>query len=352
MSLRKLRERIDRIDDRILELLNQRVKNVLKIISLKEKKKLGIFSAEREASILKRLKKLNQGPLSDADIDSIFNEIFSICRYLRSKIVIAYLGPQGTFTHLAAIKKFGKKAEYIDADSIKDVFDKVEKGESDYGVVPIENSIEGVINYTLDMFLESDLKICSEILMDIKHCLLVGENNKTIRRIYSNQQVFAQCRGWLMKRYPKVELVPTTSTAKAAEIVKQDRLGACIGSRMLASLYGLRIIASGIEDMAQNITRFLVISAQDSLPSGDDKTSILFSVKDRVGALHDALSFFKRYKINLTKIESRPSKKKLWEYYFFADFEGHYQDVNVRKALDDLEKICVFVKVLGSYPKA
>lgn len=350
MQLSKLRKKIDTLDTRLLILLARRIGEVLKINKLKSKNNIETYAAEREEKILSRLKKINQGPLSNEDLDTIFREVFSVCRSLGAVLKVAYLGPAGTFTHLAALKKFGKKSQYIAAASIDEVFENVEKEEVAYGVVPIENSIEGVVNYTLDMFFDSPLKICSEITLNISHALLGNRGNK-IKRLYSNPQVFAQCRKWLLRNAKEVELIPTASTAKAALAAKRDRYGACIGNKILARLYGLRVIASPIEDSSSNITRFLVIGKNDSSPSGKDKTSILCSVKDKVGALHDILFAFKRYKINLTKIESRPSKKKPWEYYFFIDFEGHRDSGKVKKALKELTEQCIFVKILGSYPK-
>jgi len=350
MELKKLRGKIDKIDEKILKLLNQRVQEVIKVGKLKKRKNLAVYSPEREASMLSRLKKLNKGPLGSQDLDNIFREILSVCRSQRTVLEVAYLGPQGTFTHLAAIKKFGKKPKYIPTDSISDVFDKVDAGEAGYGVVPIENSTEGVINYTLDMFFVSSLNICAEVILNISHSLL-GKSTKNIKRVYSNPQVFAQCRKWISRSLKGVELIPASSTAKAALEAKKDRGGACIGNKILADLYGLKILASSIEDSHSNYTRFLIIAKNDSPPSGKDKTSILFSVKDRVGALYDVLSSFKSCGINLTKIESRPSKKKPWEYYFFVDFEGHKSSSSVQRGLKKLEKGCVFVKILGSYPK-
>ncbi|UCC94292.1 MAG: prephenate dehydratase [Candidatus Omnitrophota bacterium] len=350
MKLKELRENIDRIDKGILQLLNRRAKEVIKISKLKKNLNYEVFAPEREIAILKCLAKINKGPLSGDDVEMVFKEVLSVCRSLRIVLKIAYLGPQGTFTHLAAVKKFGKKPQYIPAESIGEVFDRVEKGEVDYGVVPIENSIEGVVNYTLDMFFSSPLKICSEITLSISHALL-GTSSGRIKKIYSNPQVFAQCRRWISRNVPDIELIPTSSTAKAARLAKRDSRSGCIGSKILANLYGLKVITSSIEDSPQNYTRFLVISKTDSFPSGKDKTSILFSIKDRVGALHDVLSGFKKFGTNLTKIESRPSKKKPWEYYFFVDFEGHRESASVKDALRELEKGCIFVKILGSYPK-
>lgn len=352
MSLDNLRKKIDSLDNQILKLLIQRAEIVKKINLIKEKRGMDVFSPEREANILKRLRRLNKKKiLSDEDMELIFKEIFSVFRALKIELKVAYLGPEGTFTHLAAVKRFGKKVNYTSYESIKEVFTIVEKGNADYGVVPVENSIEGVINYTLDMFFESNLKICAEIVMDIHHDLLTCYPDNKIKRVYSNPQVFAQCREWLLKNLPQAKLIPVVSTALAACEAQKDPSSACIGNRILAPLYNLKIIHSNIQDTSSNVTRFLVIAKNDSAQSGEDKTSILFSVKDKVGALHDALYSFKKFGINLTKIESRPSKKKAWEYYFFVDFEGHSSDSKVKKCLEELKKRCNFVKILGSYPK-
>lgn len=354
MRLKNLRKKIDGIDEQLLKLLNQRAQEVGKITNLKRKSELEVFSAEREAAIHARLKKINRGPLKDEDLEIVFREILSVCRSQDMILNIAYLGPEGTFTHLAAIKKFGKKPKYISAESINDVFDKVERGEVRYGVVPVENSIEGVVNYTLDMFFISSLKICSEVTLNISHSLLGVSPSfwkKGVKKIYSNPQVFAQCRKWISCNLVEVELISTVSTASAAQLARKDKGSACIGNKILAGMYGLKVIATSIEDSRANYTRFLVIAKNDSFPLGDDKTSILFSIRDKAGALYDVLSSFKKYRINLTKIESRPSKKKPWEYYFFVDFQGHRSSPLVEKALRELEKRCIFAKVLGSYPK-
>ncbi len=351
MSIDSLRKKIDKIDNEIVRLLLERAKIVKRISVIKKRKNLDVFSPERERKILERLKKISTSVLKESDIELIFKEIFSVFRSLETNLKVVYFGPQGTFTHLAAIKKFGKKMEYCSCESINEVFEMVDKDNADFGVVPIENSIEGVVNYTLDMFLDSSLKICAEILLDIHHDLLANCFLKKVKRIYSHPQVFAQCRKWLSGNLKNIELISCASTALAALKAKRDREGACIGSRILSSLYDLKILAKNIQDVNFNLTRFLVIAKKDSAPSGKDKTSLLFSIKDKVGALHDALYSFKKYKINLTKIESRPSKRKAWEYYFFVDFEGHRLDENVQKSLKELEKRCNFVKILGSYPK-
>lgn len=349
MGIDEIRKKIDKIDQQILKNLNQRAKEVLKISNLKKKKKIRRYSPERESKILKRLSHINQGPFSEKDIRNIFIEILSASRSQKGQLKIAYLGPEGTFTHLAARKKFGKKCQYLPAEGISDVFYRIEKGEADFGVVPVENSTEGVVNHTLDMFFTSNLSICAEITLNISHNLL-GRKGAKIKRVYSHPQVFPQCRRWLAHNLADAELIPTTSTATAAKRTKSDRWGACIGGKILSDLYQLDLITSSIEDSSSNYTRFLIIALSDSGISGSDKTSVLLSVKDKVGALHDVLSSFRQNKINLTKIESRPSKKKPWEYYFFVDLEGHRNSSRLKKALNKLKEKCIFVKVLGSYP--
>jgi len=352
MELKKLRHQVDSLDLEILRLLNQRAKMVKKIGEIKSLRNEQFYAPEREKEILSRMIKSNQGPLPTEAVKEIFSEILHACRNLEKKLKIAYLGPEATFTHLAAIKNFGKSAEYISTKSIADVFAEVEKGRADYGVVPIENSTEGVVNHTLDMFIESDLKICAETLLEILHCLLSQSDDlQKIKRIYSHPQAFAQCRNWLEDHLPNAELVETASTAEAAQRVKKERTAAAIASDLASELYGLKIVASRIEDRSDNFTRFLVISRDFPPSSGVDKTSILFSIKDRVGALHDMLVPFKKHNINLTKIESRPTKKKAWEYIFFVDFVGHLTEENVQKALSELEEQCLYLKILGSYPR-
>ncbi|HCJ67404.1 MAG TPA: prephenate dehydratase [Elusimicrobia bacterium] len=353
MELKKLRNQVDTLDSKILQLLNQRAKLVKQIGKIKSLHKKQYYAPEREREILSQIIKNNQGPLSSEAVKEIFSEILHTCRSLEKKLKIAYLGPEATFTHQAAIKNFGKSAEYISAKSISDVFAEVEKERADYGVVPIENSTEGVENHTLDMFIESDLKICAETLLEISHYLLSREENlQKIKCIYSHPQALAQCRNWLEDHLPNAELIETASTAGAAQKVKKESTAAAIASDLAAELYGLKIVASRIEDRSDNFTRFLVISKNFPAPSGMDKTSILFSIKDRIGALHDMLVPFKKNNINLTKIESRPTKKKAWEYIFFVDFAGHIVESKVKKALNELEEQCLYLKILGSYPRA
>ena len=351
MNLKRLRKRVDSIDSDILNLLNKRAGVIKHIGKEKAKRKEPIYVPHREKDVYKKLISKNRGPISDESLKAIFREVMSSALALERPLVIAYLGPEFTFTHLASMKKFGSSVTYAPCETITDVFAEVERGRADYGVVPIENSIEGAVNHTLDMFADSDLKVCSEIYLEISHSLLSGNTDKKkIKKVYSNPQVFGQCRLWLESNLPKAGLVEVSSTAKAAEIASKLPGSACIASELAAGKYSLKVLSRSIEDSAHNVTRFLVIGKTDAKPAKDDKTSIMFSVKDRVGALHDMLVPFKKYGINLTKIESRPSKVKAWEYYFFVDLGKHRQDPKVGKALAELEKVTSFIKVLGSYP--
>ncbi len=300
--------------------------------------------------VLNRIAGLNQGPLSAAALEAIYREIMSASLALEKSLKIAYLGPQASFTNLAAIKKFGSQVSYVACNSISEVFGEVEKDSADYGVVPIENSIEGAVSHTLDVFVDSDLKICSQIILEVTHNLLANCPASRIRYIYSNPQVFGQCRIWLQKNLPAAQLIDVSSTTRAAELAKQERNSAAIASLLASKVYGLKVLSSGIQDCAHNRTRFLVVGKNVASRTGKDKTSLFFSVKDRVGALYEMLLPFRKYGVNLTKIESRPSKRKAWEYYFFVDLLGHQDDALIKRALNELEKKCSYLKILGSYP--
>lgn len=357
MSVDNVRKKIDLIDEKILSLLNERALESKKIGQIKKQKNQGIYAPHREKEVLDRLKNLNKGPITPNAIDAIYREVMSSSISLEKEVRIAYLGPEFTFTHQAAQKKFGASVQYLPCANISDVFAEVERGRSDYGVVPVENSSEGAVNYTLDMFIESNLKICAELYLGITHHLLSNSGSiKKINQIYSKPEAFAQCRLWLESNLPKATLMPASSTAEAAKYVAshtqfKDEI-ACIASDLAAKAYDLKIMAPSIEDNANNTTRFIVIARTDSKPTGKDRTSLVFSVKDRVGALHDILVPFQKANINMTKIESRPSKKKVWSYFFFVDVEGSATDPKLERALKDLEKSCDFFKILGSYPKA
>ncbi len=352
MNIDMLRKQIDRIDRELVKLFNERAKIVCSICEVKKNSNFPRFDPAREKKIIERIRKINTGPLSNHDIETIMHEILKIYRSLSEPLSIAYFGPAGTFTHQAALHQFGEKNIYTPCKTIEYVFRQVEKGGANYGVVPIENSSEGVVSHTLDMFVDSDLKITAEIILGVHHCLISKESRlKNIKRVYSHSQAIAQCKRWLEENLSSAELVETESTAYAVNLASKKSDSAAIGSKVAADLYKINILASNIEDHRGNVTRFLVIGKTDSQPSNEDKTSIMFSVKDRIGALHDMLVPFKKYGINLTRIESRPTKKKAWEYIFFIDFIGHKNDINVCRALKQLEKNCIFLKILGSYPK-
>jgi chorismate mutase/prephenate dehydratase len=350
MDIQILRKRIDALDARIVELLNQRAQITLGIGEHKIKNKASIYAPAREKQVLDRIKALSKGPLGKEALEAIYREIMSASLALEKPLRIAYLGPEATFSHQAALKRFGSMVEYESCDNVSEIFSKVEHGDCDYGVVPIENSIEGVVTHTIDMLVDSDLKICSQILLDVSHNLMSKGDLKNIKEIYSHPQVFGQCRQWLLRNLPHAQLVSVASTTKAAQMAVKGKHTACIASEIAAPLYGLKILKRNIQDSAHNITRFLVLANSHVPPTGKDRTSLVFSIKDRVGALHAMLTPFYKNKINLTKIESRPSKKKAWDYYFFVDCEGHQEEARVKKALQQLEGMCKFLKILGSYP--
>lgn len=350
MSLEDLRKNIDSLDDEIITLLNKRTECVLGIGEIKKKEGTEIYSPERESMIYEKIERINGGPLPSDALKIIYREVMSAALSLEKELKIAYLGPEASYTNLAALSKFGSSVGYVTYNSISEVFRAVERKHADYGVVPIENSTEGAVNHTLDMFIDSDIKICAEILSNIQINLMSCSQKKDIKKIYSKPEAFAQCRVWLETNLPNVPLVDTTSTTVAAQKAAQETGAAAIGSKLAASLYGLDMVAESIEDCTQNITRFLVISRSISKPTGNDKTSILVSIKDKIGALYDLLQPIKNNKINMTKIESRPSKKRVWDYYFFIDILGHIEDPLIKKTIAEMEDSVKFLRVLGSYP--
>lgn len=352
-DIQRFRKEIDRIDDEILRLLNERSKSVIEIGTLKKESdsNANLHTPGREAEIVNRLMAQNQGPFPNEAIRPVYREIMSASLSLEGPQKVAYFGPAATFTHLACIKKFGASAQYVPVNSIKDVFDEVERGRANFGVVPIENSTEGVVNYTLDMFVDSTLLIYGEVLLEVSHYLLSKTGRlEDITKIYSHPQPIAQCRHWLETNLPQVPVSEVTSTARAAEICATDPTTAAIASELAAQLYGLKIIKARIEDNVHNFTRFLVLSKKAPERTGKDKTSIMISVKDKVGALYDLLRPFASHGLNMTKIESRPSRRKAWEYIFFVDVEGHLDEEPVKKALEEIKGRCLFMKILGSYP--
>ena len=349
----KCREGIDRIDDQILALLNERSQYVIQIGHLKKEKDASahLHTQGREVAIVERLMKNNPGPFPSQALRPVYREIMSASLSLEGMQTVAYLGPPATFTHLAAMQKFGESAEYVPVNSIKAVFDEVERGRMRFGVVPIENTTEGVVNHTLDLFVDSPLLIYGELLLEISHHFLSkAKNLEDIKIIYSHPHALAQCRNWLETHLPSIALAEEPSTAQAAERCVNDPTAGAIASELAAQLYGLSVLRARIEDNTQNFTRFLVLSQRGAEQTGRDKTSIIVSAKDRVGALYDLIRPFSSHGINMTKIESRPTRRKVWEYLFFMDLEGHQDDDRVKKALDEVKSRCLFLKVLGSYP--
>ncbi len=351
MDLNQLRKKIDDLDAKIIKLLNDRTKYVLEVGKSKNATGGEIYAPDRESAIYQKLESFDpDGPLSPDALKAIYREIMSASLALEKPLAIAYLGPEASFTHLASISKFGSSVRYAPVSNINDVFTEVAQKRADYGVVPVENSIEGAVSHSLDMFIDSDMQICAEILFGISHNLMSNSDIKHIKRVYSNPQVFGQCRHWLERHLHHAELIDTSSTTAAAKRAVQEDGSAAIGSKLAATIYNLPILAEGIQDFAQNMTRFLVIGRKIAGKTGRDKTSLVLSVKDKVGALYEMLSPFKKYRINMTKIESRPSKKKAWDYYFYIDFEGHVEEPRVKKMIREIENKVKFLKILGSYP--
>jgi len=350
-DLEAWREQIDALDRQIVALLNRRAELARQIGWSKRNQGEAVFIPEREEAVLRNVLAANCGPLTTAHLRAIYGEVLSASRALQRRLRVAYFGPAATFTHRAARVRFGSFAEYVPARSIDEVFARTETGEADYGVVPVENSTEGAVTHTLDLFVESPLKICSEVSLPIVHHLLSrAARLEEVQRVYSHWQALGQCRRWLAEHLPGRELVEAPSTAGAARQAAAEAGAAAIGTEEAAALYGLQALARQINDQTDNYTRFLVIGRQMSRPSGRDKTSVLFSVRDRPGALHQVLGVFARRQINLSRIESRPSKRKAWEYIFFVDLDGHPEVEPAASALAELEQECLLVKVLGAWP--
>ena len=353
-KLKAVRERIDRLDEQIQMLINERARCAKEVAELKSNgDAVSFYRPEREAEVLRKVIARNQGPLSGEEMARLFREIMSACLALEQPLRIAYLGPEGTFTQAAALKHFGHSVSTTAHNAIDEVFRDVEAGECQYGVVPVENSTEGVVTHTLDMFLNSPLKIVGEVQLRIHHNLL-GRNDglAAVRRVYAHQQALGQCREWLDEHMAGVERFAVSSNAEAARRVVAETDAAAIASREAADIYGLRLIASNIEDEPDNTTRFLVIGREAVARSGRDKTSLLVSAPNRPGALHELLAPFAQHGISMTRIESRPSRRGVWEYVFFVDIEGHASDPTVGKALEQLGAEAAMLKVLGSYPRA
>lgn len=350
--IEKLRKDINRIDEEILELLKKRIELAKQIGEVKKEIGIESFDLTREKEVIKRVLEKNQGVFPEEALKIIYSEIIKACRSIQEKIKVAYLGPEATFSHIAALNYFGTSAEFVPVETILDVFEEVASERAKFGVVPIENSIEGVVATTLDAIYEYDLKVCGEIYESISHHLMNQTGKlEDIKKILSHPQAIAQCRKWLRKKLPSVPIETVPSTALAAKWAAVDERVGAIASLMAAKLYHLQIVAKNIEDIKGNSTRFWIIGKQKIPPTGNDKTSLIFSVADRPGALFEVLRCFATRKINLTKIESRPSKNEPWKYIFFLDCEGHIEEPRIQECLEDMKKVCLQVIWLGSYPK-
>ncbi len=352
MNIPEHRQAIDKLDAHVVKLLNERTQHVLEIGEIKRKAGEEIYAPHRERAVLQRVCQVNPGPITNDSLRAIYREVMSSALSLEKTMTIAFLGPEATFTHQAAIRKFGSSLRYAAQKTIADVFSEVSKKRADYGVVPVENSTEGVVTHTLDMFVDSELKIVAQIVLSIQHCLMSRGRREQVEKIYVHPQTLAQCRSWVHKNFPRAELIETSSNARSAELAAKEKSSAAIAGLLAAEKYKLPVLEHDVQDNAANATRFFVLGRQCSPATGRDRTSLMFSIADEVGALHRALAPFRRYRLNMTKIESRPSKRKAWEYFFFVDCDGHMNDRKVAKAIALLGSQCSFVKVLGSYPNS
>lgn len=354
-QLKVIRQRIDELDQQLQTLINERARCAEEVARIKQAagNTESYYRPEREAEVLRKVKARNQGPLSGEEMARLFREIMSACLAHEQPMKIAFLGPAGSFTEAAVLKHFGHSVQTVPVNAIDVVFREVESGGVHYGVVPVENSTEGMVTHTLDTFVNSPLKISGEVELRIHHNLMAKDGSvEGIQRIYSHQQSLAQCREWLDTHLPKVERVAVYSNAEAARRAAAEPNTAAIAGEIAAQLYGLDILEANIEDEPDNTTRFLVIGRNSVLPSGKDKTSLLVSTRNKPGALFHLLGPFARNNISMTRIESRPSRRGMWEYVFFVDIEGHIQEERVALAISELEEEAAMVKVLGSYPRA
>ncbi|MCK4283238.1 MAG: prephenate dehydratase [Candidatus Brocadiae bacterium] len=350
MELDDLRKRVDELDAQIVRLINERANVARDIGKRKAQDNDAPYVPAREQAVYDNIAALNQGPLPDRCFMAVYREIMSGCLALEMPLKVAYLGPEGTFTHRAALTNFGDSVDYTPVATIDEVFGEVERGRTSYGVVPVENSTGGGIHETLTRFLDSSLNVCAEIITEIHHALMAKCSLSEVKRVYSRAQVFSQTRHWLQTHVPDAEVMEVSSTSVAAQMAAEEQNAAAIADASMASTQGLQVLADHIEDYLHNVTRFFVLATHMSQPTGDDKTAVLCSVKDKVGALHELLASFKTHGINMTKIESFPSPSAAWQYYFFIDFLGHPDDEETRLALEQMKAECVSFKVLGAFP--
>ncbi len=352
-DLLKFRDEIDRIDAEILDLLSQRAECAKQIGKIKQKQTVAVpfYRPEREKAVLERLVGLNKGPLPDKEIHRLFREVMSACLALEMPMDIAYLGPEGTFTQAAVLKQFGHSVNTVAMRTIPDVFKAVQSENAHFGIVPIENSTEGVVTHTLDMLLKSELKICGEILLRVQHNLLSNAAClDDVKVIYAHEQALAQCRHWINRYAPDVECRAVSSNGLAADLATKETGAAAIAGQMASDFYNLSILAAGIEDEDNNTTRFLVLGNQELEATGDDKTSLVVSANNQPGLLHQLLEPISRRCINMTRLESRPAKQGIWEYVFFIDIEGHRDEDSIKELLAEMRELATLFKVLGSYP--
>jgi len=351
-----LRDQIDSLDQQIQKLINERAKCAQNVAVVKEKYANGeaikFYRPEREAQVLRKVMDRNEGPIANEDMARLFREVMSVCLALEEPLKVAYLGPTGTFTQAAALKHFGHSVECLSQVSISDVFREVASGAVNYGVVPVENSTEGVVTHTLDSFADSSLQICGEVALRIHHHFLSNAKPDEIKVVYSHPQSLAQCRQWLDTHWPNIERIPVSSNAEAARKAAKEEGAAAIAGDAAAELYEINPLSSNIEDMPDNTTRFLIIGTDKTQASGDDKTSIMVSSRNQPGALYHVLEPFHKASISLTRIETRPSRNGAWNYNFFIDFEGHCTDESIKEVLDKVGSAASDIKILGSYPKA
>ncbi len=352
-DLNSLEQEIRKVDEQLLADINRRYELLQKYATPASENEAHepYFTPAAQAALQKRILQQNQGPAKNETIAAVFREVISGAIRLTEPVTVAYLGPENTFTHQATLAKFGHSVEQSPQKTIADVFDAVMRGNVTYGVVPVENSTEGAVTHTLDMFTDTSVSICAEVNINIHHNLLSNCDLDELTVVYSHPQVFAQCRRWLQENLHHADLIEVASTVEATERCKNEKNAGAIASKLAAERHSLNISATNIEDFSQNTTRFLVLGTQDSEPTGDDKTSMLFAVKDRVGALYDSLLPFRHNGINLSMIESRPSRRRSWDYNFFIDFSGHFTEPYVREAIEELKEQCQFTRILGSYPR-
>lgn len=354
-QLAAIRAKIDAIDEQILELISQRARLAQEVAAAKRAagEVADFYRPEREAEVLRRVRDLNRGPLSDESVQRLYRELMSACLALQQPLKVAYFGPEGTFTHAAALKHFGHATQMRPLATIGLVFREVESGAANYGVVPVENSTEGAVSHTLDRFLSSPLQIVGEVELPVVHNLVSKTKRlQDIRRVYSHQQALGQCRSWLDTHLPHAERIPVSSTAEAARLAAEDDAAAAIASEAAAQRYEVPILELGIQDGVANTTRFLIIGTQSPPPTGEDKTSLVMSSTNQPGGLYRLLEPLARHGVNMSRIESRPSRQGMWEYVFFVDLLGHVEDEPVKRALEEIQSRASLLKILGSYPRA